>query len=113
MSTYTCSKCGKELGEGSINPQIQRLKQAGITSMAGFPPIVINDPYLYRGTYCTRCNKAFCPDCSHMQMQICPECGQKSLMGAYRPLLNKIPQKRVPKNDKAQTPAKKKNWWPF
>jgi hypothetical protein len=34
-------------------------------------------------------------------------------MGAYRPLLNKIPQKRVPKNDKAQTPAKKKNWWPF
>jgi tetratricopeptide (TPR) repeat protein len=87
LSTYTCSKCGKVLEETGIDPGLQRLKQAGIISIAGFPAIVISDPYLYRGTYCTRCNKAFCPDCSHMQIQTCPECGQLSLTGAYRPLL--------------------------
>jgi len=101
MSTYRCSKCNKVLEEIGIPPQIQMVQMFKHVVNIGsteVPEEIKNDPYLYRGFFCPNCNKAFCPQCSHMQGEICPECGQRVLMPAYRPLLIKI----------AQTPAKSK-----
>lgn len=95
MSTYRCSKCNKVLEEIGIPPQIQMLqmyKQVVNIGATEVPEEIKNDPYLYKGFFCPNCNKAFCPQCSHLQSEICPECGQRGLMPAYRPLLNKIAQ---------------------
>jgi hypothetical protein len=104
MSTYSCSKCNKVLEEIGVPPQIQMLqmyKQVINTGATEVPEEIKNDPYLYRGFFCPNCNKVFCPQCSHMQGEICPICGQSSLMPAYRPLLKKI----------VKIPAKEKKWW--
>lgn len=92
--SYHCSRCKKKLEEIGIPPNIQLMRE--ITPM--FKSVVVardenvtdeirEDPYVYRGFFCRACKKVFCPSCSHMQGEICPECGQKQLMPAYRPLL--------------------------
>jgi hypothetical protein len=99
MNTYCCSKCNKELEKIGIPPEIQMLqmyKQVVNIGSTEVPEEIKNNPYLYKGFFCPSCNKAFCPQCSNMQGAICPECGQRGLMPAYRPLLKKI----------APTPAK-------
>jgi hypothetical protein len=54
------------------------------------PDQVKSDPYLYRGLYCRACNRVFCPSCSNMQGEVCPGCGGRQLMPAYRPLLMRL-----------------------
>ena len=130
MSTYSCSKCNKVLEEIGIPPQIQMLqmyKQVVNIGSAEVPEDIKSDPYLHRGFFCPNCNKAFCPQCSNMQGEICPECGQRGLMPAYRPLLKKIAktptkstiaikeQSATQKAETTLTTAKpleeKKKWW--
>jgi DNA-directed RNA polymerase subunit RPC12/RpoP len=87
---YRCSNCNKELEEIGIPPQIQFIQQYRQVINIGseqVPEEIKNDPYLYRGFFCRACKKVFCPSCSHMQGEVCPRCGQRQLMPAYRPLL--------------------------
>ncbi len=92
MNTFNCNKCNKEFETIGIPPQIQMLQgYKNVMNIGGeVPQEIKDDPFLYRGFYCPTCNEAFCPSCCGNQGQLCPKCGQTSLMPAYRPLLNKI-----------------------
>jgi hypothetical protein len=97
------------LEEIGIPPQIQMLqmyKQVVNIGSREVPEEIKNDPYLYRGFFCPNCNKAFCPQCSHMQGEICPECGQSGLMPAYRPLLKKIVQTQAKSTNESSAQQK-------
>jgi hypothetical protein len=96
LGMYHCSKCGKVLDEIGIQPDIQAVQEAmrryasvSIIKDPSAPDEVRDDPFLFRGFVCPNCLKAFCPGCSNMQGEVCPSCGQKTLMPAYRPLLAK------------------------
>lgn len=89
-SSFTCSLCGKELEEIGVPPEIQLLQSYGTVINIGsqsVPQEIKDDPYLYRGFFCAACRKAFCPQCSQMQGEVCVSCGHRELMPAYRPLL--------------------------
>jgi DNA-directed RNA polymerase subunit RPC12/RpoP len=93
MAIYRCNSCGKALEEIGVPPQIQALqmyKQVVNMGSEQVPEEIKNDPFVYRGFYCSACNKVFCPRCSNMQGEICPACKQRRLMPAYRPLLKKL-----------------------
>jgi hypothetical protein len=90
MPSYNCSHCGKTLEEIGVPPQIQMVQlyqQVVNIGSEAVPEEIKKDPFLYRGFFCPACKKAFCPTCCHMQGEICPECNQRKLMPAYRPLL--------------------------
>lgn len=94
--SYSCSSCGKPLEKIGVPSQIQALRQYGsVTDIgaSGVPEEVKRDPFLYRGFVCTQCRKSFCPACSNMQGEICPSCGEQTMMPAYRPLLKKYRSK--------------------
>ena len=93
MPNIKCSKCRKVLEEIGVPPQIQMMqmyKQVVNIGSEQVPEEIKNDPFLYRGFFCTACNKVFCPHCSNMQREVCPVCGQRRLMPAYRPLLKNV-----------------------
>jgi HEAT repeat protein len=90
---FCCARCGNQLEEIGIPPQIQVVqmyKQVVYIESESVPPEVIADPYLYRGLYCPSCNQAFCPTCAKMQTECCPRCHKSGLMPGYRPLLKRI-----------------------
>ena len=92
MSNQNCARCGKTLEEIGIPPQIRAAQLYGRVVDVGSAPVpedIKQDPFLYRGFFCSSCRKAFCPTCSGMQGEICPECRQRTLLPAYRPLLKK------------------------
>jgi hypothetical protein len=93
IAAYCCSRCKIVLEAIGIPLEIQMLqmyKQVVNIGSAEVPEEIKNDPYVYRGFFCPNCRKAFCPQCSHMQGEICPECRQRGLMPAYRPLLRNV-----------------------
>lgn len=90
MPDYNCGQCGKTLEEIGIPPGVQLAQQYQNVVNIGsgsVPEEVKKDPFLYRGFFCTACKKALCPTCCQMQGEICPQCKQRKLMPAYRPLL--------------------------
>jgi len=92
MATYSCNKCGQGLEEIGIPAHIQAVQMYGSVVNVGapVPQEIKQDPFLYRGFFCPACKKAFCPTCSNKQGEICPQCNQKTLMPAYRPLLKSV-----------------------
>jgi len=94
--SYSCSNCGKPLEKIGIPSEIQALRQYDSVidvGSGGVPEMVKRDPFVYRGFVCPKCRKAFCPTCSNMQGEICPSCGEWTLMPAYRPLLKEYATK--------------------
>ena len=93
MSSYSCSKCNKQLEEIGIPPHTMLAQLYGSvinTGSEAVPEEVKSDPFSYRGFFCRDCKKAFCRSCSNRQGEICPDCGKKALMPAYRPLFQEI-----------------------
>lgn len=105
MPSYNCSRCGKTLEEIGVPPQIQMVQlyqQVVNIGSEAVPEEIKKDPFVYRGFFCPACKKAFCPTCCHMQGEICPQCNQKKLMPAYRPLLKTVePGTAAPSVEKA------------
>jgi DNA-directed RNA polymerase subunit RPC12/RpoP len=99
---FDCSACGRALEELGISPDIQALQslqsRSGSVHDIGdqrVPIQIKEDPFVYRGFFCASCQKTWCPEDAGMQREVCPECKERTLVPAYRPILQAAREARL------------------